>query len=278
MVGVDKVLSTGGMHTKDILTGEIMNEYIMTGEVLRKMNFFSEDFNLASVLEELKRHYNERKHLLSEVNYDVLSTHKRREDLNKYETNLLHKQTQIILHMRNNYQRLNNVSYVKYHLPYCVQPKTNNTDMCASKNGLQKNAKKKNILRELNLRKKIAQYKVDHFVRKYTGKIKGSNIMHTQMAQLYEEKSTIEIFVKSNSGDRNNFDLIVGHIVFFDYRANVLLENVVQFTASGERRHLPWMFIQLKRKRKNVRQHFIFTKSYPDRALKISLFRSVRDV
>lgn len=223
VVGVDKVLSTGGM--------------------LQKMNFFSEDFNLASVLEILKSNYNERKHLLSEVNCDILSTQKRMEGLSKYEVNLLKKQTQIILYMRNGYQRLNNVSYVKYHLPYCVQPKTNNTDICESKNGLQKNAKKKNFLRELNLRKKIAQYKVDHFVRKYTGKIKGSNIIHTQMAELYEEKSAVEIFVKSKRDGKNNFDLIVGHIVFFDYRANVLLQNVVQFVASGERR-LPWMFIQ----------------------------------
>ncbi|EUD68035.1 hypothetical protein C922_01647 [Plasmodium inui San Antonio 1] len=221
VVGMDKVLSTGGIHTE-----EIMTEEVLTGGMLRKMNFFSEDFNMASVLEELQRHYKERKHLLSEVNHDVLATHKRREGLSKYEANLLHKQTQIILYMRNSYQSLNNVSYVKYHLPYCVQPKTNNTDICASKNGLQKNAKKKNILRELNVRKRLAEYKVAHFVKKYTGKIKGINIMHTQMAQLYEEKSTIEIFVKSG-GDRNSFDLIVGHIVFFDYRANVLLENVV---------------------------------------------------
>ncbi|KJP88591.1 hypothetical protein AK88_01671 [Plasmodium fragile] len=244
VVGVDKVLSTGGMHTKDI----------MSEEVLRKMNLFSEEFNMASILEELQRNYNDRKHLLSEVNHDVLSTHKRREGLSKYEANLLHKQTHIILYMRDNYQKLNNVSYVKYHLPYCVQPKTNNTDMCASKNGLQKNAKKKNILRELNVRKKIAEYKVDHFVRKYTGKIKGSNIMHTQLAQLYEQKSAVEIFVKSQRGDNNNFDLIIGHIVFFDYRANVLLENAVLLAASGERR-CPWMFIQLKqtqKKRENL--------------------------
>ncbi|VUZ94827.1 conserved Plasmodium protein, unknown function [Plasmodium vivax] len=207
------------------------------------MNFFSEDFNMASVLEELQRHYSERKHLLSEVNHEVLATQKRREGLSKYEANLLQKQTQIILHMRNSYQKLNNVNYVKYHLPYCVQPKTNNTDMCASKNGLQKNAKKKNILRELNVRKRLAEYKVDHFVRKYTGKIKGSNLLHTQMAQLYEEKSAVEIFVKSERGDRNSFDHIVGHIVFFDYRANVLLENAVLVAASGERR-FPWMFIQ----------------------------------
>ncbi|GAW80274.1 hypothetical protein, conserved [Plasmodium gonderi] len=208
------------------------------------MNFFSEHFDMKFILEELQKQYNERKHLLCDVNYNILMTQRKKEGgLSTYEENLLDKQKKIIMHMKNNYQKLNNINYIKYYLPYCVQPKTNNTDICVLKNGYQKNVKKKNILRELNLRKRLVEEKIDNFVKKYTGKIKRGNIMHKKMSQLYEEKSRIEIFIKSKRDNKIKFDHVIGDIAFFDCHTNVLLENAILVKNSVERR-VPWIFIQ----------------------------------
>ncbi|SCQ16198.1 conserved Plasmodium protein, unknown function [Plasmodium ovale] len=208
-----------------------------------KMNLFSESFNMNYVLKAMEKNFDERKHLLCDVNRDILSSQRKKQGLNKYEQNLIEKQTQILIHGRGNYKKLNNINYVKYFLPYCVQPKTNNTNMCLSKNINQKNSKKQNILRELHIKKKVTEYKIDHFVKKYTGKFKRKNILHTQISKLYSEKYAVEICIKNRTNNKICFDVVIGDIVFFDHKPNLLLENVT-LVNNEKQKNVPWIFIQ----------------------------------
>ncbi|SBT70984.1 conserved Plasmodium protein, unknown function [Plasmodium malariae] len=208
-----------------------------------KMNLFCENFDMNYVLDELKKNFDKRKHLMCDINDYILSSEKKKKDLNEYEENLIEKQTKILTHTKTNYKKLNNINYVKYYLPYCIQPKTNNTNMCLRKNSYLKNSKKQNILRELNIKKKLTEYKIDRFIKKYTGKFKTKSILHKQISEIYKEKCKIEICIKNKKNSMLNFNVAIGHIAFFDYKENILLENVTFVNNSNEKK-LPWIFIQ----------------------------------
>ncbi|KNG74508.1 hypothetical protein PFMG_00604 [Plasmodium falciparum IGH-CR14] len=146
-----------------------------------------------------------------------------------------------------NYKKLNNINYVKYFLPLCIQPKTNNTDKCLSERDVyMKNFKKKNILRELHVKKRLTEYRINQFIEKYTGKFLKNNVLHKQISKIYNNKSKIEIFIK---GDNFSYNRVIGDIAFFDSKPNVLLENVKYINNLNERK-VPWIFIQLIKKKK----------------------------
>ncbi|SCM20297.1 conserved Plasmodium protein, unknown function [Plasmodium chabaudi adami] len=210
---------------------------------IEKINLFSESFSMNYVLEQLSNKFDEKKDLLCDINNEILNSQRRKKNLNKYEDELIRNQTNIILHTKYNYNKLSNINYVKYYLPYCIQPKTNNTDICPSKNDFQKYTKKQNILREVNIKKKLTQYRIIEFVKKYTGKIKSNNILHKEVSKLYNKRSRIEIYIKNGKYNKAYFDIAIGNIVFFDGLINILLEDVT-YISDGKSQHIPWIFIQ----------------------------------
>lgn len=258
---------------------------------IEKINLFSENFSMNYVLDQLFNKFDEKKHLLCDINNEILNSQRRKKKLNKYEHNLIHNQTNIILHTKYNYNKLTNINYVKYYLPYCIQPKTNNTDICPLKKCFQKYTKKESItpyfyiyifimhrhvhthidcifffsldiLREVNIKKKLTQYRIIEFIKKYTGntiylfyliffklgnifysafltiveylliiifligKIKSDNILHKEVSKLYNKNSRIEIYLKNGKYNKTYFDIAIGNIVFFDCLINILLEDV----------------------------------------------------
>ncbi|CXI33822.1 conserved Plasmodium protein, unknown function [Plasmodium berghei] len=210
---------------------------------IEKINLFSENFSMNYVLDQLFNKFDEKKHLLCDINNEILNSQRRKKKLNKYEHNLIHNQTNIILHTKYNYNKLTNINYVKYYLPYCIQPKTNNTDICPLKKCFQKYTKKENILREVNIKKKLTQYRIIEFIKKYTGKIKSDNILHKEVSKLYNKNSRIEIYLKNGKYNKTYFDIAIGNIVFFDCLINILLEDVT-YISGGKPQHIPWIFIQ----------------------------------
>ncbi|EAA15351.1 hypothetical protein [Plasmodium yoelii yoelii] len=215
---------------------------------IEKINLFSEHFSMDYVLEQLFNKFDAKKHLLCDINNKILNSQRIKNKLNKYQDNLIHNQTNIILHTKYNYNKLANINYVKYYLPYCIQPKTNNTDICSPKKDFQKYTKKQNILREVNIKKKLTQYRIIEFIKKYTGnifystflkivkyliiiifligKIKSDNILHKEVSKLYNKNSRIEIYLKNGKYNKTYFDIAIGNIVFFDCLINILLEDV----------------------------------------------------
>ncbi|KAI4839444.1 hypothetical protein MKS88_001996 [Plasmodium brasilianum] len=105
-----------------------------------------------------------------------------------------------------------------------------NFDMNYVLDELKKNFDKRKhlmyILRELNIKKKLTEYKIDRFIKKYTGKFKTKSILHKQISEIYKEKCKIEICIKNKKNSMLNFNVAIGHIAFFDYKENILLENV----------------------------------------------------
>ncbi|CRG99422.1 conserved Plasmodium protein, unknown function [Plasmodium relictum] len=209
-----------------------------------KINLFSENFDMKCVLEEIEKNFDKRKHLLCDINNVILNSQRKTNSLDKYEENLIDKQIKIIIHTKINYKKLNNINYVKYYLPYCIQPKTNNTNLCLTKSIYQKNIKQ-SILRELNTKKKVVEYRINYFIKKYTGKYKKKNILHKQISQIYNEKSKIEIYIKNKKNGKIKFNKVIGDIVFFDHNINILLENAI-FNDNSNKQKIPWIFIQLK--------------------------------
>ncbi|WBY56790.1 hypothetical protein Py17XNL_000801813 [Plasmodium yoelii yoelii] len=210
---------------------------------IEKINLFSEHFSMDYVLEQLFNKFDAKKHLLCDINNKILNSQRIKNKLNKYQDNLIHNQTNIILHTKYNYNKLANINYVKYYLPYCIQPKTNNTDICSPKKDFQKYTKKQNILREVNIKKKLTQYRIIEFIKKYTGKIKSDNILHKEVSKLYNKNSRIEIYLKNGKYNKTYFDIAIGNIVFFDCLINILLEDVT-YISGGKPQHIPWIFIQ----------------------------------
>ncbi|CRG96758.1 conserved Plasmodium protein, unknown function [Plasmodium gallinaceum] len=191
-----------------------------------KINLFSENFDMKYVLEEIEKNFDKRKHLLCDINNVVLNSERKKKFIDNYEEKLIDKQIKIIINTKMNYKKLNNINYVKYYLPYCIQPKTNNTNLCLTKNIHNKNTKQ-SILRELNTKKKEVEFKIKHFIKKYTGRYKKKSILHKQISQLFKEKSKIELYIKNKKNTKINFNKVIGDIAFFDHNINLLLENVI---------------------------------------------------
>nr|SPJ13560.1 conserved Plasmodium protein, unknown function [Plasmodium sp. DRC-Itaito] len=206
-----------------------------------KLNLFKENFDMMYVIEEIETNLHEKKHLLCDINEDILISEKNKTSIDIYEKHLIEKQIQILKKNKMNYNKLNNINYVKYFLPLCIQPKTNNTDKCLSeKDVYMKNFKKKNILRELHVKKRLTEYRINQFIQKYTGKFLKNNMLHKQISKIYNNKSKIEIFIK---GDNFSYNRAIGDIAFFDSKPNVLLENVKYINNLNEKK-VPWIFIQ----------------------------------
>ncbi|VWU51066.1 conserved protein, unknown function, partial [Hepatocystis sp. ex Piliocolobus tephrosceles] len=191
-----------------------------------KMNLFCKEFDMNYVIEQQKKNFKQRKNILSDFNSEILNVQRNKKNIDKYKKNLIDKQIQIITQTKFNYKKLNNINDIKYYLPYCIQPKTNNTDPCLSENIYEKNRKKQNILRELKIKKKLTEYKINHFLKKYTGKIPINNILYKELAKLYNEQSPVEIYVANKKNNKKKIDVVVGYVTFFDLNLNLLLENV----------------------------------------------------
>ncbi|KOB63053.1 hypothetical protein PFHG_04854 [Plasmodium falciparum HB3] len=173
---------------------------------------------------------------ICDINENILISEKNKTSIDIYEKHLIEKQIQILKKNKINYKKLNNINYVKYFLPLCIQPKTNNTDKCLSERDVyMKNFKKKNILRELHVKKRLTEYRINQFIEKYTGKFLKNNVLHKQISKIYNNKSKIEIFIK---GDNFSYNRVIGDIAFFDSKPNVLLENVKYIVRKRKKKKL----------------------------------------
>lgn len=221
------------------------------------MNLFSEKFNMKYVLEKMETDFLKNKDLLYHTSNQSLNLDTSSSGKNIYENDMKEKQKQIIKQARMNYKRLNNINYVKYYLPYSIQPETNNTNVAETKQ-LYKANFKQSILKELQMKKQMAEYKISNFIKRHTGQFKGRNVLHTQVSKLYKKKKQIEIFLKNkrctinditeNNGNKDEnektqFTKVIGNIVFFDKQINVLIQDAIIKNNNTDRK-VPWVFIQ----------------------------------
>lgn len=154
-----------------------------------RMNLFSEKFDMKYVLEKMEPDFLKNNDLLYHLSNQLLNLDISSNEKNVYENNMQEKQKQIIKQARLNYKKLNNINYVKYYLPYSIQPETNNTNVTETRQHYKINFKQ-SIMKELQMKKQMAEYKISNFIKKYTGQFKGNNVLHTQVSKLYKKKKT----------------------------------------------------------------------------------------
>lgn len=207
-----------------------------------KMNVFSSKFDMKYVLEQISNNFEEDKHLLCEISSSFLNDPKNKDPNHLMERNLKEKQNAILKNSKTTYAKLNNICYVKYYLPYSVQPQTINTNSSTTK----KNAYniKQNILRELHLRKRTAKHKIEHFVKRFTGALNNRSVLQKELSIIYKNKSKVKVFIKNqNQKNSTRYRIVIGTPSFFDKYSNLLLEDVM-LQNDGHKWNIPWMFIQ----------------------------------